>query len=147
MNSSQPSGSILRNIASGYGKLARSAGLFLAAGVVTVAAAAAIVWPLWALAVNRTDAFNLVFLSALGLCVVLGVVFSVRRKLASGVKPGVLARKALAIAALALVWLVLAISLYLVFVFASRGIIAGAALAALAFIALAGFLYSRRKRA
>lgn len=147
MNSKKPSGSILRDIASGYARLAGSAGLFLAAIVVTVAAAAAVVWPLWALAVNRTDVYNLVFVSALGLCAALGVVFSLRRKLAGGATPGSLARKALSAVALVLAWIALAFFLYLVFVLATRGSVAGAAVAGLAFVALAGFLYSRRKRA
>ena len=147
MNSMKPSGSILRNIASGYAKLAGSVGLFLGAGAAAVAVAAAIVWPLWALAVNRTAIYNLIFISALGLCAALGIVFSLRRKLAAGSTPGQMARKGLAVAALVLAWMVLIFSLYVAFVFASRGLVAAAAPAAIVFIALAGILYARRKRA
>jgi hypothetical protein len=146
VNSNKPSDSVLKRLASGYGKLGLTAGLWLAAGVAVFAGAAAIVWPLWALALRYTGVYNLVFAGMIAACALAGVFFSVRRKLAAGANPAAMLRRALAVSGIALSVIVLILSLYFTIAFALRGFILGALPAGLVFIALSGYLFFGRKR-
>lgn len=137
---------VLRKIASGYARLAASLALWLGASLIAVAAASAIVWPLWALATNRRSAYNALFLIVAASCALALALGSLRRRLASGESPGRIALRALSFVGLVLAFGALALSGYLALVLFSRGLLAGAIPSLIAFIALAGYLFFGRKR-
>jgi hypothetical protein len=137
----------LRRILAGYGRLFTSLALWVLACLGAVAAAAAVVWPLWALATESRLIFNFIVLSlALAALATLAAV-SVRRRLATGEGAAAIARKFSRGLVLCLCLLALLLSGYLCLAFSARGLVLAAIPAGLACLALAGYLFFGRKRA
>ena len=133
-------------ILKGYGRLFLAVLGWGLAFSLALGAAAAVVWPLWALASGRRTAYNVLVLGIGALFLGATAVMAVRRALGSGKGPAALARKAALALALAAAWIIMALSGYLCLAFAARGLALAAAPSGLVCLSLAGYLFFGRKR-
>jgi len=142
----RPAG-ILRRILGGYGRLFKAVAAWSLGILGAVGASAAIVWPLWRLAMRRRGVYN-ALVTGLTLAALLTLAFlSLRRSIASGRRPSEIAAKLGKTLLVVLAALAMLVTGYVCAVLFMRGAYLAAVTAGLACLALAGWLFFGRSRA